>query len=231
MNFLREHRVLLNGKYVISWYKAILGRCHEIWVFRVETIIVCDLESIKLQYLVKHNPAGTIGAALSKSISAAVQHNTLYTEWLSAVERKLVRETWSDHLIFLGDKYTTVQSNEAYELDILFLQSLMNEMHGQLFRQTPHPKFKYDPGFRISHSQKSISEYLKHLWCMGKIPEPPQCPVDALILAIAGSSPTEKRWSYVNSIEEHRKKVLILSRMANSQNLTLPAWELLQFGT
>lgn len=193
-------------------------------------MILIELRISKAKFLAKYNPASSIDSALSKSISSAVQHNSLYTEWLSVGERKLVRETWSDYLNFLGEKYTKAQSNETYELDLLFLQSLMNETHCEKFRETPHPKFKYDPGFRISHSQKSISEYLKHLWCMDRIPEPPQCPVSALILSIAGSSPTEKRWSYVNSIEEHREKVLILSKVADSENLTLPAWELMKLG-
>lgn len=61
--------------------------------------------------------------------------------------------------------------------------------------------------FRISHSQKSISVFVKHLWCMDVISEPNICPVDRIIL---GKTEVRKNkdinWGYVNSIEEHKRK-------------------------
>jgi len=70
---------------------------------------------------------------------------------------------------------------------------------------------------------------LKHLWCMGEIPEPPQCPVDRIILKAAGCEHADRSWCYVNSLEEHRNKVEMLKRRAEDGSATLAVWELLKF--
>jgi hypothetical protein len=95
----------------------------------------------------------------------------------------------------------------------------MNKHFSLAFRQEKHPKYSTDPGFRISHAQKSISVFLKHLWCMDIIPQPPQCPVDRMILERAGRRYPDTKWGYVNTIEEHMKKIKHLQDAASKQSL------------
>ena len=58
---------------------------------------------------------------------------------------------------------------------------------------------------------------------------PPQCPVDGKILKIAGCNYPETKWGYVNSIEEHRKKIELLQKKADANNQHIAEWELMQF--
>ncbi len=38
-------------------------------------------------------------------------------------------------------------------------------------------------GFRVGIAQKALNLYLKYLWCLGKITEPPHCPFDSIIIS------------------------------------------------
>ena len=42
-------------------------------------------------------------------------------------------------------------------------------------------------GIRIAQCQKSLSLYLKYLWCYGLIETPPVCPIDRVILSLCKS--------------------------------------------
>lgn len=45
-----------------------------------------------------------------------------------------------------------------------------------------------DERFRTGVAQKALNLYLKYLWCMGRIPTPPQCPFDREVLRKADVS-------------------------------------------
>jgi hypothetical protein len=193
------------------------------------TISEDHLKQFKRAYLEKYNPAGSMDVALSKSIKAAVQHNSLYLPGVGQGIKKKVRERWSEFLKSLLEKYTLVQDENFYLENIKELQKCMNKNCSRVFRDLPHPRFKTDPGFRISHSQKSISVFLKHLWCMNLIKCPPQCPVDAIILSKAGHRYPDTKWGFVNSIKIHQQKVDLLKDAKNDDSLPLAHWELLKF--
>jgi hypothetical protein len=169
----------------------------------------------KIAFLRRYNKPRNVDTAISMAIAASVQHNSLYDKNISPPGKNYIRE----------------QTIDVYESDIESLKLNMNKKFAELFLKTPHPKYNYDPGFRISHSQKSISVYLKHLWCMDLIHKPPQCPVDAKILKIAGCKYPDTKWGYVNSIEVHRKKILLLQEKAGDTNQHISEWELMQFAT
>jgi hypothetical protein len=60
---------------------------------------------------------------------------------------------------------------------------------------------------------------------MGEVATPPQCPVDARILAIAGKKYPDTKWGYINSIDEHREKISFLET-AKEESQSLAEWEL-----
>ena len=183
----------------------------------------------KEDFLNRYNPQKSIDTAISLSIKAAVQHNSLYLENLSIGKRKEVRTDWGKELLHIAEKYKENQTEEIYNEDILKLKELMNIRHGDSFRRSPHLKYKYDIGFRISHSQKSISVFLKHLWCMNKISEPPVCPVDRIILEKIGMSGKSASWGYINSLEIHNSKVAEINEFALKENKSIAIWELMNF--
>jgi hypothetical protein len=180
-------------------------------------------------FLKRYNQKKSIEDAISLAIRAAVQHNSLYLENLSMGKRKVVRTDWGKELLLIAEKYKENQTKEIFNEDILKLKEFMNTRHGDSFRRSPHPKYKYDIGFRISHSQKSISVFLKHLWCMNKISEPPVCPVDRIILEKIGESGKSASWGYINSLEIHNSKVAEINEFALKENKSIAIWELTNF--
>jgi len=190
-----------------------------------------SLEDEKARFLDRYNPCRTDAQAVLDALNSSSEHNSLYALGLSERERARVRETWKALLCELAQKYGRTVSESQYEKDIENIKKKMNEQFPNCFRNDRHPIYKYDPGFRISHAQKSLSVFLKHLWCIGGIATPPQCPVDAIILAKAGLRDRDTRWTYVNSIEEHRRKVAFLDECARASCLTLAEWELRAFQT
>jgi hypothetical protein len=183
------------------------------------------MKKLKEEFLNRYNPKRTLEKALSSAISAAVQHNSLYKKEATLKEKESVHCKWMAFLKLKKKDYENEQPVEKYENDIQELRDLMNEVFSKSFLSEPHPKFKTEPGFRISHAQKSLSVFLKHLWCMGEVATPPQCPVDARILAIAGKKYPDTKWGYINSIDEHREKISFLET-AKEESQSLAEWEL-----
>ncbi|WP_100629742.1 hypothetical protein [Algoriphagus formosus] len=190
------------------------------------------LSIAKSKFLNKYNPTESIEKAQSLAISAALQHNSLYEPNTSFSQKKIIRSTLAGKLMDISTKYISSVSEETYYNDIIELKDFMNQKYSDHFLKSAHPKYGYDPGFRISHSQKSLSVFLKHLWCIGKIEEPPQCPVDRIILTSIGQKSKNAAWGYVNSIEEHATKVNFIKEfIKNTKNpkMSLAKWELIQF--
>ena len=196
--------------------------------FVIEAEITDSIYASKLLFLSKYNHAKTEQKAIEMSIKAAVQHNSLYSTTTLLSKRKMVRVHWGLLLQEMSKKYKyrNVDST-VYQQDIIELKNKMNSKFGQYFKSEKHPKFGYNPGFRISHAQKSLGVYLKHLWCIGKIHTPPQCPVDAIILKKAGMRYPDTKWTHIDTIEEHSIKVDLLNAVAG--DISLAEWELKMF--
>jgi len=169
-------------------------------------------------FLDRYNHVRTVEEALNKSISASVQHNRLYND-VPNEHRFRIRYFWREKLQQLSENFNDEQwSEDKYEDEIEKLKYLMNQKFGNLI------------DFRISHSQKSISVFFKHLWCLEKIPIPPQCPVDRIILTRANTPYNERSWGFVNDINTHRRKYDLIRHAASAAGYQqVSEWELLNF--
>jgi hypothetical protein len=164
-------------------------------------------------FLERYNPEASVEGALSSAIKAAVQRNKFY---IGEAPRRDVRDFWKEQLLELQVKYGQQRTVADYESDIVNLRANLRA------------QFPGVVGCRISHAQKSIGVFLKHLWCMGKIPTPPLCPVDAIILRFAGAVYPLTNWGYVDTLAEHQAKVVVLvaAKQQTAPNLSLAEWEL-----
>jgi hypothetical protein len=185
-----------------------------------------QIDDKKRAFLHKYNENHSIEIALKRGINAAVQHNLLYAKTIKLEQKPQVRKSWAQILSNIGQEFQNDVSVEKYEQFILNLQKHMNEKYRGFFDSgSPHGSM-----FRVSHSQKSISVYVKHLWCLGKIPEPKICPVDRSILGKTNAANCRDiAWGYVNSIEEHRRKFNYIIEKAHLSNRTVAQWELITF--
>jgi len=164
--------------------------------------------------------------AFQDALSSAVLHNALYAPATKASQRHEVIAEWKRMLANIAAGYAKRHGSEYYEKDLIRLQAHMNRHFGMYFRQTRHPKFGYEPGFRISHAQMSLGLVLKHYWCLGTIEMPPQCPVTRAALVAAKAGELNSKWTDVNSIEAHRAKIKWIKAAAAAEDLTIAEWEL-----
>ena len=164
--------------------------------------------------------------ALQDAIASAVVKNALYAPAATASNRFDASAGWKQMLEAIAAEYVEPASAEKYEADLVRLQAHMNRGFGQYFRQARHPKFGYEPGFRISHAQMSLGLVLKHYWCLGTIEEPPQCPVTRKALIAAKAGELNSKWNDVNSIEAHRAKIKWIKAAATAEGLSIAEWEL-----
>jgi len=191
---------------------------------------LADLKEQQTRFLKRFGSARDMTAAKSlamrDAVGSAVSKNALYAPKATASDRYYVDTAWKQALEKYAHEYVKPVSSENYEKDLVKLTAEMNRAFGDHFRQARHPKFGYEPGFRISHAQMSLSLVLKHYWCLGLIAMPPQCPVTRPVLLAARAGEPNSKWTDVNAIEAHRLKVVWLAKAAADEGLELAEWEL-----
>jgi len=183
-----------------------------------------QIEAAKQGFLDKYNPNRSVEKALEQANGAAVKRARLYTKGLSHTERQPVRERLRRYLSSLQSTYKSGVSVKDHYARIEHLRSHMNQLATDTY--FAHDDFSESPGFRIAHAQKSISVFLKHLWCMDRIQPPPECPVDSVILKKVGIYGVP--WSAVDTISAHQQ--LVASIVQKSYATNLAEWELITFG-
>ena len=166
-------------------------------------------------------------STLSDALKSSLQRNPTYTPGTTEIERARFRSAWRDELIVIAGEYVKATKRRAgFEADVLRLQATMNARFGSMLQPR---SARYLPGFRIAHSQKSLSLVLKHYWCHDKIDEPPACPVDRIMLREAHAPYPLRTWTTVNTIEKYRIQLGILETAATAKGQSVAVWELLEF--
>ena len=150
-----------------------------------------DLAEQKNRFLKRFPAARDLNAArslaLQDAVVSAVHQNALFAPRAKSTDRYEVVSKWKEILDSYASEYAEPVSSENYDKDLVRLVAQMNRTFGHHFRQARHPKFGYEPGFRVSHAQKSLGLVLKHYWCLDLVAMPPQCPVDRAALLAAGA--------------------------------------------
>lgn len=184
-----------------------------------------NVEFCKAEFLKKYSPTNSIEVALSNAVKAAVQHNVLYTKDLALPIRKEIRSYWFDCLRKIGLKFENEITIIEYDSIVSELKKEMNNKFGAYFQSNSPDGSE----FIISHAQKSISIYIKYLWCLNLIQEPKICPVDRIILSHTSAKSKDISWGYVNDIIEHRRKFKYVIESSALANLSIAKWELFLF--
>ena len=120
------------------------------------------LQALKDSFLDRTNRPRTRCRAIQAAIAPASQHNVLYANGLNARAKREVRTYWTGQLDQISSEYTRHVSATDYLNDVEKLKEAMNDRFAHRFYAVPD--HRYEPGFRVSHAQKSLSICLKHLW-------------------------------------------------------------------
>ena len=173
---------------------------------------IVNVQGLKYAFIM-NNPMAEYG------INAAVQHNRLYAQATTNLQRDEVKDYWRTQLDDLGAKYAKNQTFRTFLYDVNILTGRMNAEKGMLFTEM---------GFRFSHAQKSFSVYLKNRWCHGLIPAPPFCPIDSTVLNLLGRPWNNHPWTQMTE-EEYRSVAKEILKRAGLAGLTAAQWELVLF--
>lgn len=138
-----------------------------------------------------------------------------------------IHNIWKSLLIEKLGKYKECQEIDEFIRDVEDIYAKMNiDKYKKLFLNNGRGINKeYPKKFRIAHAQKSLSIFLKHMWCNNEdMPEPPVCPIDGVILKAVGSN---VKWTKLNDIYEYKKLLCKINDAANAKNMSIAKWELL----
>lgn len=181
-----------------------------------------EIKLAKQKFTDKYPIPNGISDCARYGVNAATGRAHLYT--LGSAHQD-IRSYWIEQLITIGEKYKEQQTLDTFKSDILSLKELMNSKFPGRFING-HSDF--DNEFRIAHAQKSLSIFLKHMWCNNLITVlPPVCPIDGVILKYCGSNDS---WTKVNSIETYKNHLVLVERQRETDNIdSLPEWEVWAF--
>jgi hypothetical protein len=150
----------------------------------------------------------------SLTLMAAVQRGNVYAVEASELVRKGFRFELQRKLEEMALGYSTLVAEELHLNNICLLADYVSKNHS--------PALKAGR-FRIGTAQKALNLYLKYLWCVGAILEPPHCPFDfQIIKRLQGVD--HIRWTKLDKIEQYEQLVIAAKKVANP--LTVAQWEL-----
>lgn len=184
-----------------------------------------ETDRLRRAYCRDYNRSRSELVALQSGIVASVRRNPLYASGVHRRLRITVLNRWRELLRGSIDDPAT-WTDEGYERSLVQLRAIMNAEFGSLFERATAPT-----GFRISHAQKSLSVYMKHLWCIGLADMPPACPVDRVVLSRAGIHSFPGGWTGVDCADVHHGLLVHLRNEANSHDMQLAEWELWAFSS
>ncbi|MEI8063622.1 MAG: hypothetical protein WCH84_06125 [Verrucomicrobiota bacterium] len=169
-----------------------------------------------------------INQAIANSIIAAFQHAPIYVKGLKTDDPKRdnLRKELTKRLRSLGANYAKGRVKKDHFQIIINLAEKLTEK----FKQTQTLR---DDRFRIGIAQKSLNLYLKYLWCLGIIRQPPpHCPLDGIIISkldLIRGEIGKYKWTKLDDIETYR--TLINKCKCKAGTTSIAEWELREWNS
>ncbi len=169
------------------------------------------------------------------NVSVKTRGYPVYSSYVR--NRKDAKFAWMDKLERLGWKYNErVQTKEQFIKDVFELQDYING--------SSYSTNFYNNRIRIGQCQKSLSVYLKWMWCQNELASiPPVCPIDRQVLQECYRVLRSKKagtkqelidcgtaWSNLDDKHLYERLVNITEKVAGLQDEPRTAvWELFAF--
>ena len=125
---------------------------------------------------------------------------------------------------FVDQRYNTSVSGDAHSENLEELAAQISAICPNILRNENE-----NGRFRIGTTQKFVNLYLKYLWAGNKIPEPPHCPFDRIILV--NKLCIQAAWTQMDNIGEYKKWVDKVACLVakNKQYSSIAEWELVEY--
>lgn len=147
------------------------------------------------------------------SWSASVQHNKIYKDKVPGNERSVLKKRMFERLEEFIIKYKNPLDEKTHVNNINRISEISEEEGGRIL---------IGKKFNIGTSQKLLNLYLKYLWCIGEISEPPHCPIDRIILNKIGNK--KINWTQIDDLSQYIEIIEKLRMKSNGDSIAV--WEL-----
>jgi hypothetical protein len=146
------------------------------------------------------------------SVMGALQRASIYAAGVSEKERVPFQKYLYKWLKRRRRTYSNKVSGLQHRRRIASLADALSTNFSHLLR---------GGRFRIGPAQKALNLFLKYLWCLGLIHEPPHCPFDSRIIKRCKS---DQCWTKFDTMDDYLHLVNTARVMATP--LSLARWEL-----
>lgn len=150
----------------------------------------------------------------SLTLMGTVQRAGVYKPNTPEKKRKEFHTILQEWLEQIVQSYKEKISEDVHIKNILELSNHLSAVHADILQCGR---------FRIGPAQKALNLYLKYLWCLSRIAEPPHCPFDYQIISKLPSYDGPK-WTMIDTVEDYRKLVAAAKVTAGKSSLSM--WEL-----
>lgn len=163
-----------------------------------------------------------LNQAMVNSIDAAFQHAGVYERDLRETDtrKKEVRQELSAKIRDLAARYAKPIGDVHHCSAIETLaDSLSDDFRGKGVLRADR--------FRVGIAQKALNLYLKYLWCLSEISEPPHCPIDRRVigtLSVSSRDRSQYNWTTLDSIEKYKILISLCRKEAGGRSIA--EWEL-----
>ncbi|MGA9852034.1 MAG: hypothetical protein WBR15_03810 [Gammaproteobacteria bacterium] len=150
-------------------------------------------------------------------LQATLQRSKIYSKTALEEDKSIFKNGLRSKLDNLRETYTQQITDLQHFANI---EKLADEISNE------HRVCLNNGRFRIGCAQKSLNLYLKYLWCLAKIPNPPHCPFDRIIISrLISKSPPN--WTEMDNIEMYKELVDLARLAANGKSIA--EWELIEY--
>ena len=156
------------------------------------------------------------GSLWQVTVYAAFQRAKVYSDIADDDQKRGVKRTLENEINAKLPKYMDAVSENAHLKNIEVISKKINKLWSSALERGEIP---------IGVVQKAFNLYLKLMWCLKEIPEPPHCPIDKVIIDKLPYK-YRKPWTKIRDIETYKNLVNQLKILANNESKTLALWEL-----
>jgi len=153
---------------------------------------------------------------LSSSIFAGLARGRVYKQGISEDDKVKFKNTLKHKLSKYGKSYKTEIKDTKHTENIERFSNEISIKFGKILKGNR---------FRIGTAQKILNLYLKYLWVLGRILEPPHCPFDSIIITELGLD-SEVKFTKFDSVKDYKRLVTMAVQKAKDEKLSVAQWEL-----
>ena len=153
--------------------------------------------------------------ALLGAVCGSLQRSHVYVPRVTNAQRRSLGAVLRQELIQRAVAHVDPVPDNAHLHNIEMLCEHVTEACGA---------FLAEGHLRTGIAQKALNLYLKYLWCLHYIPEPPHCPFDRRVITHLPPPHNQTNWTHLEGLQAYADLIEAARAVAGEESLA--AWEL-----